>query len=107
GRLGKPRLPQSGAVHAIRRDRERQPDRAIAVGCSRRIQGTRLVLWIALGLVMPGRALSAQDPAAEARFNAKAVLISARVVYLSTQSYAGVTPKLLEERNPGLRIFAD
>ena len=65
------------------------------------------MLWIALGLVMQSGVLSAQDAAAGARFNAKAVLISARVVYLSTQSYAGVTPKLLEERNPGLRILGD
>jgi hypothetical protein len=67
-----------------------------------------IVLWIALALAVPEQTVTAQDGADEdAKFNAKAALISARVVYLTTQSYVGVTTKLLKEKNPGLDFVAD
>jgi hypothetical protein len=66
------------------------------------------VLWIALALAVPGRSIAAQDGADnDAKFNAKAALISARVVYLTTQSYVGATTTLLKEKNPGLDFVAD
>jgi len=42
-----------------------------------------------------------------ARFNAKSALISARVVYLTTQSYENVTTDLLSRKNPELRFVDD
>jgi hypothetical protein len=59
-------------------------------------------------LVMPAsRAIAQDDADDDAKFNAKAVLISARLVYLASQSYAGVTPKVLKEKNSDLRFVGD
>ena len=72
---------------------------------SDRINGTAKMLWLVLVLALAPRPAIAQDDAdGEAKFNAKAALISARVVYLTTRSYAGVTAKLLKEQNPELRF---
>jgi hypothetical protein len=68
----------------------------------------RLLLWLALAPAVPGRPMAAQDDADDdAKFNAKAALISARLAYLTSQSYAGVTSKSLHEKNPDLRFLDD
>jgi hypothetical protein len=68
----------------------------------------RRVRWLALALGLASQPLVAQGGGDnEAKFNAKAALISARVVYLTTQSYTGVTAKLLREKNPELRFVDD
>ena len=75
------------------------------VGLRSRIRGALLVPLLALALALVEPPAAAQDdPDSDAKFNAKAALISARVVYLTSQSYAGVTPKLLQEKNPELRF---
>ena len=63
-----------------------------------------LVLALAVA-VRP--AIAQDDPDDDAKFNAKAALISARLVYLTNQSYAGVTAKSLKEKNPDLRFLDD
>jgi hypothetical protein len=74
----------------------------------RRIQSTPVVLWVALALGVSARRVAAQDDADEdAKFNAKAALISARVIYLTSLSYGGVTSAVLSEKNPGLRFLED
>lgn len=67
-----------------------------------------VIAALALALALVGRPARAQDdPDDDAKFNAKAALVSAQVVYLTTQSYAGVTAKLLQEKNPELRFVDD
>ena len=72
-----------------------------------RIGGKLLLSW-ALASALAGSPAQAQDnPDDDAKFNAKAALVSARLVYLTTQSYAGVTSKVLKEKNPELRFIDD
>lgn len=73
-----------------------------------RIRGAWLVPPLALALALVEPPAAAQDnPDDDAKFNAKAALISARVIYLTSQSYAGVTPEVLKARNPELSFVAD
>lgn len=75
---------------------------------SDRINRTPPVLRLVLALALAAHPAMAQDGADnDAKFNAKAALISARVVYLTTQSYRGVTTTLLKQKNPELRFVAD
>jgi hypothetical protein len=75
---------------------------------SGRSNRTPPVLQLVLALALAARQAVAQgSPDDDAKFNAKAALISARVIYLASQSYAGVTPKVLKARNPELSFVAD
>ena len=78
------------------------------VWCTRTSRTGLLTALLAGALVASGRTAAAQDdPDDDAKFNAKAALISARLVYLTNQSYAGVTPKGLKDKNPDLRFVDD
>jgi hypothetical protein len=64
--------------------------------------------WLVLVLALSGPPAGARaNPDADAQFNAKAALVSARIVYLTTQSYVGATAQLLREKNPELRFVDD
>ena len=60
-----------------------------------------------LALVLLALPAARGDADDDAKFNAKAALVTARVIYLTTQSYAGVTAKLLTQKNPELRVLED
>jgi hypothetical protein len=65
-----------------------------------------LVVVLALTAVTGG-ALAADDAAADAKLNAKQVLVSARLVYMKGRSYQGVTAKSLKAKNPEFDFSED
>lgn len=68
----------------------------------------RLAACIGAALAVAGTgAAFLQDPDVEARMNARVALSSARVVYLETKSYAGVTPAFLKKEHPELQFLDD
>jgi len=65
-------------------------------------------LWLAGVLLFPASQAVAQiDRDQDAKLNAKAVLVSVRLHYLTHQSYAGVFSKQLKDKNPDLRFVDD
>jgi hypothetical protein len=83
----------------------RSPRRA---RCARTSKSGLLIALLAGALATSAGQVVAQDgPDDDAKFNAKAALISARLVYLTNQSYAGVSLKALKEKNPDLRFLDD